>query len=283
MVIVYMVVLAGGITGCGTSVDEQKHTQSTESTKEILQDDTGEIIEEADTTETSQANDEDDDYVGIRWGALQYEFLSYEIFDNSQIQEQTTYLSNYFYDNQLPEKNYESVLDREAAGAECPELKAYWEDDSDSYSVQEIKRLYDENDDVIQKYTTMVPVDTYYIFVKCKVTNLRETGMEASLDDISVMASGKDNSTFTPSWETICYFDKSVHTVGADRENNYYRKNFAPNEAFECVLGFAVIVEDIEEPDYYIGVYSGKAADISPNPAFCDWMINIDEMKTSME
>lgn len=239
--------------------------------------DTNDGIEEDSTEEDSEEKN------SVMLSPLKVEVLSYEVIDGNEINKQTTYLPEYFYENKLPDPEvYEEQTDFEACKAECPELKDIWEN-NENYSVQEVKDIYQEHIDVIQKHTTKVLVPRHFVFVKCKITNTSKRNHQTYLNDIDVCPSSKDNSVYSLRNDTLEYFDKPTYVEGEDRMHSYFLHSFKPNETFECTLGFEVEDKGIEDPDYYLGIMDIQMQDDNTHPSYSNHFIKLNDLEGAVK
>lgn len=274
-----ILIAAGGVIAFLISNKEENNASPVERYQEKMEEDAGKSEEE------TASDGEGENAFGsniIIHGPVQFELLSYEIIDDSEIQKQTTYPAEYFYEGKLPDsQEYTEQVDYDAAAEECPELKDIWADEGgDKYSVQEVKDIYQANIDVIEKHTTMVPLNKQYVFVKCRITNSVNSTNEAFLNELTVFLSSKDMSTYDFHSDTVCYFDKPVHKEGDDRIHSYFKYSFTANETLECTLGFAVKDSEIENPDYYIGFYEDYGEET--NPALTKYVMKLEDIKDSV-
>lgn len=179
------------------------------------------------------------------------EVLSCEVVEDVDIEKQTTYPAEWFLSGKLPDSDYrEEVIDYEAIKEECPQLRDIWENDG-KYSDEEVKDIYNQHLDVIEKYTTMEHPKTKYYFVKCKITNLSKKTIEASVGFDTFVTGLYD--PYLIMHEGACYFDEAVYIEGDEREKQFFWHTFKPNEIFECVVGYEIKVED-DNTKCYIGV-----------------------------
>lgn len=196
----------------------------------------------------------------IKHGGLKYEFLEYEVIEEQDIQNQNKYLPENFYFGELP-KGDEVVksIDYETIKEECPELKDIWENNS-KYTVEEVKEIYQEHIDVIEKHTTYIHPETKYVFIKCKITNVLGDTNSADVYLYSFKPCTGEQEGYVKMSESICYFDMSQNTAPGIRGQKFYNYTFEQDEELICTLGFKICKE--VDPDVnvleetYIGVQS---------------------------
>lgn len=210
--------------------------------------------------------------------SLEYEFLSYEMVEDTEIEKQNTYKAEYFYQGKVPDADYqEEVIDYERAEKECPELRDIWDkDNSDKYTDDEIVEIYNK---YIGEYTSMQHIKTKYLFLKCRITNLRDKSVEEALYLQHGIVSG-DGKKFIYSDRNV-YFDKSQHTeeTEGEREHHFFFYNFKPGETLECTLGVEIRQKYDGDEEYYIGF---EPLDWDENTGWPDKeprMINLKEIR----
>ncbi len=275
-----LLIIAGGAAVFKISKKEKGDAQPAKRYQEKKQ----EIAEHEETQNVKGEKKEDaEEKNSIMISPLKVEVLSYEVIDDSEIGGQTTYAAEYFYENKLPDtEKYEEETDMEACKAECPELKDIWEN-TEKYTVQEVKDIYQEHIDVIQKYTTSTYVPRHFVFVKCRLTNTSGRQSKVLLNVMDVCPSSKDNSVFNSFIsDTMVYFDKPIHTEGEERVHSYFEYSFKPDEALECILGFEVKdkVEgkEIEDPDYYLGDVDVQMQEGHIHPSYSKRFIKLNDV-----
>ncbi len=182
--------------------------------------------------------------------SLEFEFLSYDMIEDTEIEKQETYKAEYFYRGEVPDGDYqEEVIDYERAEKECPELRDIWDEDSaDKYTNEEIAEIYHK---YIGGYTSMQHPKTRYLFVKCRITNLRDKSIEETLSlEYGIVSKDGANHTYH---DGGIYFDKSNHMEGEDRTHRFFFYEFEPGETLECTLGMEIKQKYGEDEEYYIG------------------------------
>lgn len=215
-------------------------------------------------------------------GPLKFEFLSYEIIDDSEIRQQTQYLSDHYYSQELPDSNeLVEYQDRDAIMAQCPELKALWEN-PEKYSLEETSEIYNSHLDVIEENTSMVHLDKHYVFVKCRITNTLDKNVSQHISELECVMTSRDKESFSIYTDTMCYFDRATHREGDDRLHNFFLYEFEPNETLECTLGFEVR-DEVEDPEYYIGFVDVELQDEGLNPVLGKYMLNLENIEGSVE
>lgn len=253
ILILCFIVVSSCVIAQRIDADKKKPYERREAQEIIYTDDAG-IDNESDAG-TDMNNTESDAVKesyskAIYDSGLKYEFLSYEIVDEDDLLEQTKYKSENFY-NGIPSSDYQvEYIDYEAVKAECPELRDMWENEND-YSVEEVKQIYQDNIDYIEKYTYSYHPETKYIFIKCKITNTLENTDEFSIYP-RIYVEKADGTEFN-SQEAIIYFDEAENTEGEERLKRFFCRKFTGGEVLECTLGFQVQETYGEDEVYYIG------------------------------
>lgn len=270
-----------GIGGCllfsFISQNEKNNLSPVERYQENIEDINNESSDQDTTPEAETAKQP-----AIVHESLKYEILSYEIIDDSEIASQTKYAAEHFCNGELPDPDMmEEYQDTEAIMEQCPELKDLWEN-SESYSVEETKEIYNSHLDVIEANTSMVHSDRHYVFVKVRVTNPWNRSVSQYLSELECVISSKDKEQYGTRTDTMCYFDQSRHTEGEDRIHSFFLYEFEPNETIECTLGFAVR-DEVENPDYYIGFVDTELQNEGMNPTLGKYMVNLGNIEGSVE
>lgn len=180
--------------------------------------------------------------------SLEFEFLSYEMIEDTEIEKQDTYKAEYFYGGEVPKADYqEEIIDYEKARKECPELREIW-DGEDGVLTEDQVETYHK---YIGKYKSMQHPKTRYLFVKCRITNLRDKSVDENVS-LSHGIVSKDGTEYVYS-DAGVYFDKPQHTEGEDRVHSFFYYNFAPKESLECTIGVEIKQKYGENEQYYIG------------------------------
>ena len=239
----------------GTGTDETDGTADEDTAEAVgagdeTVNDNGESGAEA-SAETEGQTADDDAYI-IQKGNLSFRFISCEILEDTEIEDSGKYSTEYFYSGEFPDTEYtEEVIDREAVMEESPEMKKFWSEDS-GYSTDEELSIYNENLDLIQKYTTYEHPETKYLFVKCEITNTSSNPLNdrVSLYTCNAASDGSEWAFH----DNTRYFDKSEHLTGDDRTHDFFLYSFEAGETLECTLGFECRVEFGEDEVYYLGV-----------------------------
>ncbi len=207
------------------------------------------------STEAEMVNEYDEKNNILYTDNLSVEIVSCEVLEDTEIESQTTYQPQYFKSGNLPDADYlEEYVDYETIKKVCPELRNLWE--SDDYTIEEEKEIYERNLDVIDQYTTMEHPKTKYFFVKCRITNLSEKIHEASVALDTFISS--DQSEYLAMHECAVYFDRAVYTTGEDREKSFFWYTFEQEEVLECVIGYEIKEEWNADEIYYLGVQTAQ-------------------------
>lgn len=182
------------------------------------------------------------------------EILSCKMIEDIDIEDQDLYKAEWFKMGELPDAEYvEEYIDYEAIKEVCPELRDLWENENDKNTVEENKKIYERNLDVIELYTTMKHPKTKYFFVNCKITNLLGETNEVSLA-LDTFIKPDNSTSLAMHSDCAVYFDKAIHTTGEEREKDFFWYTFEENETLECVVGYEIKEEWDENEKYYLGV-----------------------------
>ncbi len=252
------------ITGVGMFVivgniennKEKPYERETEQTTEK------DLVQESETGAETEIETETPSSNVIRQGLLEYELISYEIVEDTEIEQQQAYKKEFFREEELATADYtEEFVDYDAIKEDSPELKELFENKL-NYTDAEYAEIRNQHIDVIQKHTVMRHPKTRYLFVKCNITNKSERPNNVLLDlyTFIVSADGKDSIYH----DNLCYFDKAVNISDDDRAHRFYEYPFDKNETLECTIGFAIKEEYGPDEQYYVGVVPAGADYVDP-------------------
>lgn len=206
----------------------------------------------------------------INTGEYSVEFIEYEEIDGSDIQSQTRYSVDNFYGGTWPVTVLElEDRDTEAIMAECPALADVWTH-PENYAGEEVKRIFQENIDIVEKHTSMVQYEKKYFFVRCRIKNELSVPFELCLNETVVVV--EDGSSWL---DTMEYFDRSQHMEGDDRIHRFFWYTMQPGEELECVLGYGVPVLT-ESGGYYVGSPDAERTYSGMSFAGDKYMISLD-------
>lgn len=211
---------------------------------------------------------------------IQFEFLSYEIIEDTEMATQTKYSAENFYEGVLPDPNYlKEYTDFPAMRRDYPEFDEYLNTNGNSgmteAEYQEFMRQH------IAEYTTTRHPKTIYFFVRCRLTNINSGPEEYKFDDLRLYAM-QDGAQYGVPVECGTYFDHSQHTEGEDRIHDFSNYTFENGESFESIIGFEITEDQIDfskEIKYYIGVFPIGADVVFFNPSIDDGFIQLDALQ----
>ena len=215
---------------------------------EVTTDSSGEVT----TTESSSAITT----VTIlnRTHTVQYEFLSYEIVDDSEIEDQFQYAAEYYKDSEVPSSDYQvEYVDYLSMRNDYPEVDEYISSNCErgmtAAEYQSFLNLH------IAEYTTSRHPKTKYLFLRCRITNVSSQLVEERINELCVIAMRDGN--FEGIVEMNNYFDCPQNTEGTDRDHSFFLYTFQTSgESIECVIGCAMREEFVDfsgENTYYVG------------------------------
>ena len=183
---------------------------------------------------------------------LKYEFLSYDLIDDTEIGKQTKYKAECFVDGRIPDAELiKEYVDYDAMARDYPKYAEFRKSDYDDpkgMTDEEAERFEQEHK---AEYTKTKKLRAKYLFVKCRITFLGGS-KEQDLNDNYVFA--------LRGYEQMgarfdCYFD---HTQNSYEEPYFFRYRFNKvGDSVECVLGRRFTNEHTELQDdvaYYIGL-----------------------------
>lgn len=240
--------------------------------------------------ETSQTTMHVDDYVPVKIlmdnKNIQYEFLSYDLIDDKDIETQTKYKAEYFIDGKLPSSDYVVAwTDFDAMARDYPKFDEYRKSNGEKgmtdAEYEEFIRIHGP------EYTTDKHIKTKYLFIRCRITYtgaVRDTewlaqphvfAMHGNTKVISVSGSG-----------SYCYFDQPQPVLWEDgnREDFFWYRFEKEGDSLECVLGIRLRGDrgaDLsKENAYYIGFESTASySDYDQfNPAIDSRCVALDDL-----
>lgn len=190
---------------------------------------------------------------------LQYEFLSYDLIDDKDIETQTKYKAEFFDDGKLPPSDYVvKKTDFDAMARDYPKFDEYRESNCErGMTYEEYEAFMREHED---EYSTEVHVKTKYYFIRCRITyiggGINESNEKCvSAFDFLIMNGDKMIGASNPG----CYFDHSQNTEGERKRFNYYRFEKV-GDSIECIIG-GRLREDYDRfsqaTGYYVGFQPG--------------------------
>lgn len=211
--------------------------------------------------ETSQTTKQPDNYIPAKIidydGGLQYEFLSYELIDDKDIEKQTKYKAEYFIDGKVPPSDYVvKKVDYDAMARDYPKFDEYRESNCErGMTYEEYEEFMREHED---EYSTEVHVKTKYFFIRCRITyvggDINDTNEKCLNFDFLIMNGDK---RVGDSHNPNCYFDLSQNTEGKEQKGDaVYYKFGKIGDSIECVLGGRLIDENdcfSKATGYYVG------------------------------
>ena len=212
--------------------------------------------------ETSQTTKNTDKYTPVKItnddGNLQFEFLSYDLIDDKDIEKQTKYKSEYFIDGKVPPSDYVvRDIDYDALRRDYPKYDEFYSSDGKK------GMTYEEAGELEREHRSEYMIDkhikTKYMFIRCRITYLGNGRNEEWLNLFDIFAIR--GSAIIGMSNMNCYFDHSQHTEEGVSENDFFRYKFEKvGDSLECVMGCRIrgdYVDLSEENTYYVGFQPG--------------------------
>ena len=210
--------------------------------------------------ETSKATKQMENYIPVKLlnndGNVQYEFLSYDLIDDKDIEKQTKYKAEYFLDGKVPPSDYVvKWTDFDAMARDYPKYNEYRESNCARGMTGDEAEAFEREH--VAEYTTDKHVKTKYLFVRCRITYMGNGRKKEFLGLFDAFAM-RGNDLIGP-LEEFCYFDHPQPEIwdDNDREGGFFWHRFEKvGDSIECVLGcrFRGEYYDLSEEDkYYIG------------------------------
>lgn len=204
-------------------------------------------------------------------GGLQYEFLSYDLIDDKDIETQTKYKAEYFDDGKLPPSDYVvKKVDYDAMARDYPKFDEYRKSycDESIMTEAEYEEFMREHE---AEYSWEEHVKTKYYFIRCRITYIGggiTEGNEKCISafDFLIMNGNKMIGASNPG----CYFDHAQNTEGERKRFNYYRFEKV-GDSIECIIGGRLRDDEdhfSEVTGYYVGFAPSGGSDFDQfNPA----------------
>ena len=206
-------------------------------------------------------------------GGLQYEFLSYDLIDDKDIETQTKYKAEYFDDGKLPPSDYVvKKTDFDAMARDYPKFDEYRKSycDESIMTEAEYEEFMREHE---AEYSWEEHVKTKYYFIRCRITyiggGINESNEKwVSTFDFLIMNGNKMIGASNPG----CYFDHPQNTEGEERRKHFFVYRFEKvGDSIECIIG-GRLRDDYdrfsEATGYYVGFLPSVGSDFDQfNPA----------------
>ena len=204
---------------------------------------------------------------------LQYEFLSYDLIDDKDIETQAKYKAEYFYDGKLPPSDYiVKKVDYDAMARDFPKFDEYRKSycDESIMTEAEYEEFMREHE---AEYSWEEHVKTKYYFIRCRITyiggGINESNEKwVSTFDFLIMNGNKMVGSANPT----CYFDHPQNTEGEERRKHYFVYKFEKvGDSIECIIGGRLRDDNdrfSEATGYYVGFLPSVGSDFDQfNPA----------------
>ena len=192
--------------------------------------------------ETTQTTKQTENYIPAKIidndGGLQYEFLSYDLIDDKDIETQTKYKAEYFDDGKLPPSDYVvKKVDHAAMRRDFPKYDEYVSSNCTKGMTYEEAEAFEREHEA--EYSSEVHVKTKYFFIRCRITyiggGINESNEKClTAFDFLIMNEDKIVGVNHPN----CYFDLSEYTEGKEQKiDSVYYKFKKVGDSIECILG----------------------------------------------
>jgi hypothetical protein len=242
--------------------------------------------------ETSQTTKQPDNYIPAKIidydGGLQYEFLSYELIDDKDIEKQKKYKAEYFIDGKVPPSDYVvKKVDHAAMRRDFPKYDEYVSSNcTKGMTYEEYEEFMREHED---EYSSEVHVRTKYFFIRCRITyvggDVNDTNRKCLNFDFLIMNGDK---RVGDSHNPNCYFDLSQNTEGKEQKTDSVYYTFGKlGDSIECVLGGRLIDENdcfSKATGYYVGFLPWSYEEAEKcNPAIDSKFVALKDMPKEPE
>lgn len=215
-----------------------------------------------------------------RTHTVEYEFLSFELIDDSEIENHPQYLAEYYKDGEIPSSDYQvEYVDYMSMRNDYPDvdeyISSYGERGMTAAEYQNFLNLH------LSEYQTSRHPKTNYLFLHCFITNISSQIVEEYINELSVIAMCDGN--FAGIVEMNNYFDCPQNNEGTDREHSFFLYTFqSSGESIECVIGCALTEDFVDfsgENTYYVGFLPHGVDDYTLfNPALDDGFVCITDL-----
>ena len=164
-----------------------------------------------------------------------YEFLSCDIFDDANIALQTEYKEDFYEGGCLPDPDYlTEYTDYQSMMNDYPEVGEFISSNGNSGMTE--AEYFEFLDKHLDEYTVIRHPESEYIFLRCRITNLKDTENTEYIGNLRVFAMCGDELEAVA--EAGLYFDKPQNTEDGKRLMEPVVYTFKPGETIECVVGF---------------------------------------------
>ena len=239
--------------------------------------------------ETSQTTNKAEGYVPAKIlmdnKSIQYEFLSYELIDDKDIEKQTKYKAEYFIEGKVPPSDYVvKWTDFDAMARDYPKFDEWRKSDCSKGMTEgeyeEFMRIHEP------EYTVDKHIKTKYLFVRCRITYTGAGRDTAWLAQPHVFAmQGDSRALMLSAGASYCYFDHPQKALWEDgnREDFFWYKFEKEGDSLECILGIRLRgdrgVDLSKDNSYYIGFEpNGSDDEDNFNPAIDAQCVSLNDM-----
>lgn len=230
-------------------IDSQKQTPEERRIEQIEQEQnsennapttspSGEVVQNPGSEEGST-----DNVMQNRWGTLEYRVISCEIYDDTNILEQTQFPSEYFLEGEYPDPNYiSSEINSYELREDYPEYAEWCEMDYE----EGLNSDFDYDAFIAEHeadYTIEEDPDTRYVFVTVEVTNLTDEELYTSVparlcfEDVEPVYEGYPLRDRT---DMITYFDYLPDLTGDELAHKRGWYDFEPGESRIFTIGYTI-------------------------------------------
>ncbi len=261
--------------------EEKTSEISTRKNSDTESGDTGQAEEQTESQTVDKAgkteNDTGDNIIIL--GAVKMELLSKEYVECDDLSSNTKYPLEYFVRDNLPSSEVTSEeVDWESIYAEAPEVKEtrHVENFAD-YDLDAYLAAKEKYKDVIEKYTYTKTMKGRMCFIKCRLTNTRDSKAIGYMPyDVVYWVPDTEDLDYT---ESVWYFDKPIYTEGDERESKYFCYEIDGGESMECTMGIYVVDQRLgENEQHYYGVIPEGNDDPTFDPTEVSNLVNLDNI-----
>ena len=230
-------------------IDSQKQTPEERRIEQVKQEQnsennapttspSGEVVQIPGSEESST-----DNVMQNRWGTLEYRVISCEIYDDTNILEQTQFPSEYFLEGEYPDPNYiSSEINFYELREDYPEFVEWLELDYE----ESLNSDFDYDAFIAEHeadYTIEEHPDTRYVFITVEVTNLTDEDFYTDIGAYLVVENVEpvyEGYPIRDATDMITYFDYLPDLTGDELDHNRGRYVFEPGESHIFTIGYTI-------------------------------------------
>lgn len=220
---------------------------------------------------------------------VKFEFLGYELIEDTEIEKQIYYIDPAHYDDQsIPDADgydeYDEIYDLDRMYNDFPEYLDIQQHKYD-YSYEEYLERYEKTVqglDWSEYYLGKGHKKTYYCFIKMHITNLSDDDTDCCLNELYLIWTNKEKSRDDYT-DNMIYFDHPQNVDGEERLHRFTWYHMKKRETLDCIIGYKIEMSDFdyiypETPLFYIGTISSQRQDMWENQTISNTVIPLYDL-----